>query len=132
MTDKIQDFRDLRVWKAAMDAVVQAYGLTKLFPAYETYGLSAQLRRAIVSVPSNIAEGFRRESTKEYLQHLSIAQASLGEAETQIELAMRLGYVNTAEMQELLKACSSIGKQLFALRNALQAKLNPRLPTPDS
>lgn len=125
MTDKIRDFRDLRVWQAAMNLAVRVYALIRSFPAQETYGLSAQLRRAVISVPSNIAEGYRRESTKEYLQHLSIAQASLA------EVALRLGYSNAADVKKLIELCASVGKQLYALRNSLRVKMNLRPPTPD-
>ena len=75
----ISSFRDLRVWNAAMDMGVQVYGLTRAFPREEVHGLTAQMRRAAISVPSNIAEGHTREHTKEYLHHLSMAQASLAE-----------------------------------------------------
>jgi len=81
------------------------------------------MQRAAVSVPSNIAEGHARESTKEYLQHLSIAQASLAELETQLEIARRLHYVSNDELTNLLTRISSLGRQLFALRNAL---MNPK------
>ena len=139
MTDAIQDFRDLRVWQGAMTLVTEIYSLLAGFPGHEIYGLSAQLRRSAVSIPSNVAEGYRRESTREYLQHLSIAQGSLAEVETQIELAVRLHYLDAVSGKRTLDRCSSVGKQLFALRNSLLPKLesrairpDSRLPTPDS
>ena|SRR5688572_2033746 len=82
----------MRVWQAGMELAESIYQLTATFPAQEMYGLTSQLRRAAVSVPSNIAEGHTRESTKEYLHHISMAQASLAEVQTQVELAGRLGY----------------------------------------
>ena len=81
------------------------------------------MQRAAVSVPSNIAEGHSRESTKEYLQHLSIAQASLAELETQLEIAKILKYISEEDATHLLEKMASLGRQLFALRNAL---MNPK------
>lgn len=102
-----------------MELVASVYEATRTFPAHENYGLTSQLRRAAVSVPSNIAEGHTRESTKEYLHHLSIAQGSLAEIQTQIEIAGRLGYMPTEDVNEQLQQCVTFSKQLFALRNAL-------------
>ncbi|MEK6718075.1 MAG: four helix bundle protein, partial [candidate division NC10 bacterium] len=75
----IRSFRDLRVWQAAMDLLVRVYRLTAVFPRLEAYGLTSQTQRAAISIPSNIAEGHTREHRKEYLQHISVAQASLAE-----------------------------------------------------
>ena len=88
----IKSFRDLRVWQAAMDLVVDVYRLTQRFPRQEEYGLTGQMHRAAVSIPSNIAEGHAREHRKEYLHHLSIAHSSLAELQTQVEIATRLDY----------------------------------------
>jgi four helix bundle protein len=120
---QIKSFRDLRVWQAGIGLVRIVYELTSKFPRSETYGLASQMQRAAVSIPSNIAEGHARESTKEYLQHLSIAQASLAELETQLEIARQLNYISEAETTQLLERISSLGRQLFALRNAL---MNPK------
>lgn len=116
---QISSFRDLRVWQAAMDLVEEVYLLTRMFPRQETYGLTSQIQRAAVSVPSNIAEGHTREHIKEYLHHLSMAQASLAELETQMEIAMRLKYLSRAQFDQILKRIASLGKQMYALRNAL-------------
>ena len=126
----VNSFRDLRVWQAGMELVESVYQLTQNFPSNEIYGLTSQLRRSAVSVPSNIAEGHTRESTKEYLHHLSMAQASLAEIQTQIEIAGRLKYVATENMNQLLQQCVSLSKQLFALRNALMKALNYQPLTP--
>lgn len=115
----MKSFRELRVWQKAMDLVETVYLLTQEFPKQETYGLTSQIRRAAISVPSNIAEGHTREHIKEYLHHLSMAQASLAEVETQLEIAARLRYLSTTRLSELLLDISSLGKQLYALRNAL-------------
>jgi four helix bundle protein len=103
-----------------MDFVETVYLLTQQFPKQEMYGLTRQIQRAVVSVPSNIAEGHTREHIKGYLHHLSIAQASLAEVETQLEIATRLGYMPRSELPKFLAEISSVGKQLYALRNALQ------------
>ena len=116
---QIKSFRDLRVWQSGIELVQSIYAITSRFPRNELYGLSSQMQRAAVSVPSNIAEGHARESTKEYLQHVSIAQASLAELETQLEIARRLNYVSDDELSSLLIKTSALGRQLFALRNAL-------------
>ncbi|HAF22771.1 MAG TPA: hypothetical protein DCK93_07615, partial [Blastocatellia bacterium] len=117
-----------------MDLVESSYRLTQGFPNSELYGLVSQIRRAAVSVPANIAEGYVRESTREYLQHLSIAQGSLGELETHFEIAARLAFLSPGDLQALLEAISSLRKQLFKLRDAIARKLeltpDSRLPTP--
>ena len=105
-----------------MELVVDVYQVSGGFPRAEIYGLTGQMRRAAVSVPSNIAEGHTRESTKEYLNHLSIAQASLAEVETQMEIALRLGYVESETAAALLNQAAGLGKQLYALRNALNKR----------
>src|SRR4051794_9344981 len=102
-----------------MDVAEAVYRLSSTFPKVETYGLTGQVRRAAVSVPSNIAEGHTRASTKEYLNHVSIAQASLAEVETQLELAARLKYLAASELKSFLDECVILGKQLYRLRDAL-------------
>jgi four helix bundle protein len=116
----MKSFRELRIWQAAMDLVEKIYLLTRSFPKQETYGLTSQLQRAAVSIPSNIAEGHAREHLKEYLHHLSMAQASLAELETHLEIAMRLKYLTPDQLKELMDDSSSLGKQMYSLRNALR------------
>ncbi len=118
----ISSFRDLRVWQAGLDLVESVYRLTQAFPSHELYGLAAQMRRAAVSVPSNIAEGHTREHSREYLHHLSMAQASLAELETQLEIARRLEYLSRDQLEKTLNEASALGKQLYSLRNALLKK----------
>lgn len=116
-------FRDLRVWQKSMDLVVAIYNVTSEFPSCEKFGLSSQIRRAIVSVPSNIAEGHTREHLKEYLHHLSMAQASLAEVETQLEIAARLEYLSEPQLRSLLDTLHALGRQIHALRRSLTQKL---------
>ena len=119
----IESFRDLRVWQSSMDLVVSVYELTRSLPKSETYGLSSQMQRAAVSVPANMAEGHSRRTLREYLQFLSIARASLAEVETYLELVPRLGYAGVAQLEPLLDLAASVHKQLIALRNSLQMRL---------
>jgi len=107
----IRSFRDLRVWQAGMDLVEQVYLLTQAFPKHEMYGLASQMQRAAVSIPSNIAEGHTREHLKEYLQHLSIARASLAELETQLEIAARLEYCKPEQLSQLLEQLDSLNRK---------------------
>src|SRR3972149_650096 len=118
----VNSFRDLRVWQAAMNLVEQVYGLTQTFPKHELYGLAGQMQGAAVSIPSNIAEGHAREHTREYVQHISIAQASLAELQTQLEIAVRLGYLSDDQSIGVIDGISSLGRQLYGLRNALQRR----------
>ena len=115
----MKSFRELRVWQAAMNLVEKVYLLTREFPKHETYALANQIQRAAVSIPSNIAEGHTREHIKEYLHHLSIAQASLAELETQLEISTRLKYLLPQELGVVTTDINSLGRQLYALRNSL-------------
>lgn len=117
------DFRDLRVWNEAMALAEAVYGMTSSFPADERFGLVAQMRRASVSVPSCIAEGNGRGSTKDYLRFLSIAKGSLGELQTQILLSVRLGFVSRDASDRTLATLGSVSFLLQSLRKALNAKL---------
>src|SRR4051812_42173061 len=107
-----------------MDFVISVYSLTKGLPADERFGLCSQMQRAAVSVPSNIAEGHGRKSTKSYLNHLSIAHGSLMEVETQLEIACRLNYIDTLVYDNLRKQAADIGKMLNALQRSLSARVN--------
>ncbi|OGB94249.1 MAG: hypothetical protein A3H39_07100 [candidate division NC10 bacterium RIFCSPLOWO2_02_FULL_66_22] len=115
----IISFRDLRVWQMAMDLMEDVYRLTRSFPRQEIYGLTSQMRRAAVSIPSNIAEGHTREHRKEFLFHISTAQASLAELQTHLEIALRLNYCSFDKTNPILDRSVSLSKQLYALRNAL-------------
>jgi len=100
---KIRSFRDLEVWQLGMKIVVDIYTTTKNFPKEEVYGLINQMRKATVSVPSNIAEGFNRLSNKEYKHFLFISLGSCGELETQVEACFLLKYINESEKNSLLE-----------------------------
>src|SRR4051812_17793192 len=115
----VRGYKDLRVWQDGMSVVESVYRLTQSFPKHEIYSLSSQLRRAAVSVPVNIAEGHNREHLKEYLHFLSIAQGSLGELETEVEIAKRLDYLTAETTASLLQAIGTLGRQLRTLRHSL-------------
>lgn len=109
----MKDHKDLDVWKQSMVLVEDIYTLTKNFPSDEKYGLSSQIKRAVVSVPSNIAEGAGRKGDKEFIQFLYIAMGSLSELETQLILANRLQFTNSVE--SYLSQIEKIKKMLFGL-----------------
>jgi four helix bundle protein len=113
--------RDLEVYKNSLEFVVKVYEITKHLPADEKFGLVSQLRRAAVSIPSNIAEGAARSSTKEFIQFLDIANGSLSELETQLIIIEKLGYTNTKEIIDA--DVTSIRKMLYRLKQALHKKL---------
>jgi len=115
----IRSYRDLRVWQEGMDLVEAVYVAAARFPAAERFGLTAQLRRSAVSVPSNIAEGWGRGQTGEYLQFLRYARGSLKEAETQWLIAGRLGYLDPDTVASLNERSQRLGRRLLALMRAL-------------
>jgi four helix bundle protein len=104
----------------AMDLVENVYTASKLFPKEELYGLTGQIRRAVVSIPSNIAEGQGRKSSGDFARFLAIAYGSLREVETQIRIAERLGYLSKAESQDVLALASEVGRLLNGLSNSLK------------
>lgn len=115
----VKTYRELVVWQKAMDMVAEVYRLTKQLPREETYALGDQLRRAAVSVPSNIAEGFGRASRKEYAQFLGIANGSVCEVETQLFVGVRVGYFREDAIQPALGLLSEIGKMLHSIATKL-------------
>jgi len=116
-----ESYRDLIAWRKAMDLVTDIYLVTKAFPRDEQYGLTSQLRRAAVSVPSNIAEGQARFSRKEFHHFLSHARGSLVEIETQVTIAQNLGYLGPNQTQPLLDKTSELGKVLNGLIASIKA-----------
>jgi len=116
----LKDHKELNAWKVSMDFVVEVYAVTKGFPKEEVYGLTSQLRRAAVSIPSNIAEGAARNSEKEFVQFLHIALGSAAEAETQMLIAQRLGYMS--DIESLLDRVVSVKKLISGLIGHYKAK----------
>lgn len=100
--------------------MTHVYGLTEGFPSFEKYGLTSQLRRAVISIPSNIAEGWGYSSRAQYIHYLEQARSSLLEVETQIIIAERLGYIDGTEKTQLLRATTVESKMLLALKRSLQ------------
>ncbi|MFU8847960.1 MAG: four helix bundle protein [Opitutales bacterium] len=115
----MQSFKDLIAWQEAMNLVELVYRETKTFPKEELFGLTSQTRRSAVSIPANIAEGYGRESRKEYLQFLAIARGSLTELETHLLIATRVNYLAPETMNKLQPQLTSVGKLLTALRKSL-------------
>src|ERR1700733_13543150 len=114
----IQSHHNLEVWRIAIDLVDNVYELTLLFPKEERYGLASQMQRCAVSIPSNIAEGSARHSTREFMQFISIARGSLAELETQLIIAQRRGYGTKACFEKLFQRSLSIAKMLTKLRQS--------------
>jgi len=117
----VLSYRDLEVWKNSMSLVEIVYTITSDFPNEEKYGLISQIRRCAVSIPSNIAEGYMRKNTKEYIQFLYISLGSLGELDTQLEIATRLKF--TSKNEEMNKKTTILRKQLYGLVKSLKNKL---------
>ncbi len=124
--DRIKTHLDLDVWKVSMEFAVELYRTTDKLPAAEKYGLSTQIRRAAVSVPSNIAEGAARNSPREFSQFLFIALGSISELETQLELAFRLGFLGSIERE--VEYMIRLRKMLVSLINALRKKFQRTQP----
>jgi four helix bundle protein len=122
----IQSYRDLRVWQTAMDLAVEVYRLTSTFPVDERYGLTAQLRRAAVSIASNIGEGHGRTTRGEYLQHLSLARGSAVEVEVQLTISERLGYLGAADLERARDFTGAICRMITNLKRALEKDGNAR------
>jgi four helix bundle protein len=118
----IRGFKQLEVWQLGMELAIDVYRLTSTLPKHEMHGLSSQMQRAAVSIPSNIAEGHSRRSTKEYLRHISIASGSIAELETQLVLAAKLNYSDRHQIDSILTQTDRIGRMLSGLRRALRSK----------
>jgi four helix bundle protein len=114
------DLKDLVAWQVAMDFATDVYGSTRRFPADERFGLRLQLRRAAISVASNIAEGHGRSSKREFARYTLIARGSLKEAETQVILSERLGYLSASQSERLLGFAARINRLITGLRRRLQ------------
>jgi len=119
MEEKIRNFRDLNIWKLGLEIVEDVYKLTKFFPKDELYGLSSQMRRCAVSVPSNVAEGFTRKHNREYKQFLYITLSSCAELETQIEIAFKLEYIREEDKKSLLEKINHDTRMVMNLLKCL-------------
>jgi four helix bundle protein len=118
----LKSYKDLKVWQKAYQICIMIYKITKHFPNEERYGLTSQIRRAAVSVPSNIAEGYGRKTTLEYVQALYIAYGSHCELETQIMLSNDLGYIESDVSQDLQQEIGEVERMLKALIKSLRNK----------
>jgi len=120
MNEKLRTHKDLDAWKKSLDLVEMVYEITKGFPQEELYGLTNQLQRAAVSIPSNIAEGAARGSKKEFIQFLHIALGSVSEVETQLVIAKRLGYLDNVDSIE--EQIQTVRKLILGLIRYLRAR----------
>lgn len=119
----VSSYKDLKVWQRAFDLSLSVYKITKAFPPDEVYGLTSQVRRASVSVPSNIAEGWGRGSTKEYIRFLKISRGSLFELDSQLSMAGRLEYLSSEQNRFMSIEINEIGRMLNGLIGKLEMKL---------
>ena len=126
----ILTYRDLDVWQRAMQLVKMVYQLTKKLPEDELYALSNQMRKAAISVPSNIAEGYERNSKTEYIQFLTIAKGSNSELRTQLMISVDIEYLAGEDVQEALDACEEVSKMLSTLIKKLSPGSWPLTPEP--
>ena len=117
---KSSDYKQLKVWQKSMELTVNIYSIVRLLPAEEKYALSEQIRRAVLSIPSNIAEGSGRNTDKEFVQFLSISRGSLWELATQIEVCERLNYIDRQKTNEIMSQITEISKMINSLANSLQ------------
>lgn len=135
MTGATRSYRDLIVWQRAMDLMVECYAIARRLPNFELFGLASQLRRAAISVPTNIAEGNGRAHRAEYRQFLSIAQGSLNEVQSLLEGALRLGFIDATRLHRALTLVDTVGRLLTGLQRSLatgSAAPRGRAPRPQS
>ncbi|MCX5885084.1 MAG: four helix bundle protein [Proteobacteria bacterium] len=118
----MKSYKELEVWQKSVNLAIETYRMAKKFPNEERFGLIAQIQRATTSVPANIAEGWGRGSTKEYIQFLLIARGSLMELETHLIIAHQLDYLSKDELEQLQKEIENIGKMLNRLIQTLRAR----------
>ncbi len=112
---KVRSYRELEIWRKAMIIVKKVYGVVESFPREEIYGLTSQMKRSVVSIPSNISEGFRRQHNKEFKQFLFVALGSSAEIETQLTIAKELGYITPSQEQEFLVELDRICRMISSL-----------------
>jgi len=118
----MNDFRELIVWQKGIDLVTRVYQITNSFPKEELYSLTSQLKRSAVSIPSNIAEGFGRKSTLDFIRFLQIARGSLYELQTQLEISKRVKYLSDVDLKSMIEHCKEVEKMLNSLIKSLENK----------
>jgi four helix bundle protein len=118
--EKVKTFKELRMWQKGIEIVKEAYELTKSFPREELYGLSSQIRRSAVSIPSNIAEGFKRAHDKELKQFLHISLGSTAELETQMIISKELGFINEGDLKNFSEKLDHVGRMISAYLSSMQ------------
>jgi four helix bundle protein len=118
----MSNFRNLLVWQKSMSLTTKIYNSTKQFPKEEIFGLTSQIRRSSISIPSNIAEGFGRDSNKEYLRFLNISIGSLFEMQTQLEIAKNIQYLNEEEFNNLYKNSREIERMLVSFISKIKER----------
>jgi four helix bundle protein len=121
---EIESYKDLIVWQKGIEIVNEIYIVTKHFPVHELYGLTSQIKRAAISVPANIAEGWGRGTTKNYIQFLEISRGSLFELETLIIISTNLNFITQDKCNEICKKVNETGRMLNALITKLESKIN--------
>ena len=119
---RYRDYKDLKVWQKAMDLTIEVYSLVKFLPQDEKFGLSDQMRRAVVSIPSNIAEGEGRNSDKDLVKFLLIARGSLWELSTQIEICERLNFLAVSQTAPVKSLITEVSKMMNALLASLESE----------
>jgi four helix bundle protein len=122
MSKAVNSYRDLRVWQDAMTLAETCYVLTRKFPRDEMFGLTSQIRRAATSIPANIAEGYGRDNSGNYIQFLRIAQGSLKEVETHLLISLRVSVASASAIEPILKRCDSLGRMLRTLIRSIEVK----------
>jgi four helix bundle protein len=120
----VRPHENLEVWQKAIEFVLSIYRVTKDFPSDEKFGLTFQIRRAAVSISANIAEGAARQTDKEFVQFLAIAQGSCSEVETEILIANKLGYLQQSDYGELKSSADSIGRMLVGLSKHIRNRIS--------
>lgn len=124
----IRSYRDLEIWRLGVQIVGDIYSLTATFPKDEVFGLSSQMKRAAISLPSNIAEGFRRLHSKEYRHFLHISMSSCAELETQITISKELGFITDKKEEELLAKLDLFCKMTMSLSKKLNSRSKTKAP----
>jgi four helix bundle protein len=119
----LSTFRDLLIWQKSMILVTEVYQLTNYFPKEEIYGLTSQIRRSSISIPSNIAEGYGRDGNKDYLKFLNIAISSLFEIQTQLEISFNLNYINEIQFNKIHEESREIERMLSSFARKIKERV---------